>query len=328
MDKVVTYQKDMGDFMDTCKISVILSTYNRQKLLPRMLDSLLNQKFKEFEVILINNGSTDDSQSICEKYEKEDARIRLYRIEKNNGPSFARNLGINKAKSDYICFVDDDDYCEPNYLSILYNLITEYDADIAISGSVYEYSDQTISPKYIFDETYVYNKVDGVSEFLKRDKYNTSPATKLFKKELFENVRFIAGVKIDDIHVIYKLFVNANKVVVNGVPTYRFYKHSGNMTGFIQKDILTPEILDDYLNMQKERVEYISKKIPILENQVRYAAFSYMISMIEKINNGHSINCELQYDIMVQRLRKNKDEFLNCKWITEREINLMTKYVL
>ena len=311
-----------------CKISVILSTYNRQKLLPRMLDSLLNQEFKDFELILVNNGSTDNTQSICEEYAQKDQRIKLYRIEKNNGPSFARNLGIDKAKGDYICFVDDDDYCEQNYLSMLYNLITEYDSDIAISGSVYEYNDKTISPKYIFEGTYVYNKVEGVSEFLKREKYNTAPATKLFKKELFENVRFISGVKIDDIHVIYKLFVNANKVVVNGIPIYRFHKHSGNMTGFIQKDILTPEILDDYLNMQKERVQYISERVPDLEKQVRYAEFSYMLSMVEKINNGHSINCELQYDIMIQKLCKNSDEILSCNWSTEREKDLMTKYVL
>lgn len=313
--------------MNNPKISVILSTYNRQKLLPRMLDSLINQEFKEFELILINNGSTDDTKYICEEYAHKDDRIKFYIINENNGPSFARNLGIEKSSTEYLCFVDDDDYCEPNHLSNLYNFAISYNADISITGCVDEYDNQIV-PKYKFDGIFEYDKIGGVSEFLKREKFHTAPATKLFKKKLFYDVAFVPDVRVDDIHVIYKLFVNADKVVVSGLPTYRFYKHSGNMTGFIEKDVLTPEILADYLNMQEERIEYISKKIPVLENQVRYAAFSYMISMIEKINKGYSKNCEAKYNFMKEKLLQNKDEFLTSKWITERENNLMYKYVL
>lgn len=309
------------------RISVVLSTYNRDKLISRMLDSILSQTFKEFEVILINNGSTDNTKTICQQYVEKDKRIRLIKIEINEGAAKARNIGIDVANGDYIIMVDDDDYCEPKMFEHLYYMVHNYNADIAITGCVDEYDDG-IYVKYQYDELYIWNKIEGVSEFLKREKFHTAPATKLFRKNLFGGLRWTTGTRIDDIHFIYKLFVEAEKVVAQAKPMYRFYKHSGNMTAFLSGDILKPDVLDDYLLMQDERVEHISNRIPQLNKQVRYARLSYMVSMVERIEEGYAEDCDKQLSYMKDYLRREKNEFFTSKWITEREKKIMENHVI
>ncbi len=310
------------------KISVILCTYNRKDFLIRMLNSVQAQTFKDFELILINNGSIDGTDKICEQYENEDSRIKLITIDINKGAANARNIGIDNAKGEYILMIDDDDYCKPTMFETLINNVIKYNADISIIGSVQENSDGNIKPKYVFDETYFYKGDECISEFLKREKFNTAPATKLFKKSLFEQLRWVEGTRVDDIHFIYKLFVRAKSIVVTGTPLYYVYKHGGNMTSFLSGDILKPDVLDDYLTMQDERVKYISEHLPNVEEQVKYSRVSYMISMVERIKIGNSIDCDKQLNYMINYLKKNENDLLGKKWTTEREIKLMNKYVM
>lgn len=309
------------------KISIILLTYNRENLLKRMLDSIKCQTFTDYELVLINNGSTDGTAKICNEYKACDDRIRLITVDVNKGAANARNLGVDAASSEYILMVDDDDYCEPDMFLHLYTLATSENADIAITGCVDEYGDGTIYPKYDYDEKYVWNRNEGVSEFLKREKFHTAPATKLFRKRLFDGLRWTIGTRVDDIHFIYKLFVAADKVVAQGKPMYRFYKHSGNMTAFLSGDILKPDVLEDYLLMQDERVDYISSKIPECARQVRYARVSYMISMVERIMQGKSIDCDIYLNQMKAYLLEHKKDLIGTEWCTDREERLMKEYV-
>lgn len=318
----------MGDDLLKPKLSVIVVTYNRANLLPRALNSILNQSLQDFELILVNNGSTDSTSEICQEYVKKDGRIKLLTIAKNQGAARGRNAGIDRVQSPFLIMVDDDDYCESTMLSHLYDLITRYQADIAITGCVDEYSDGSIVPRYVYEETFLYNRNEGVSEFLKREKFHTAPGTKLFRTALFKNIRFVPDTRVDDIHVIYKLFVKAQKVVCHGLPEFHFCKHASNMTGFLSGDILRPDVLDDYLQMQDERVAYISKALPALSAQVRYAKYSYMISMVEKIKKGLSQGCETHLKFMEKVLYDNRIEFLSSPWITTREKNLMNNYII
>ena len=97
-------------------ISVIIPTYNNGKFLDKCIESILSQTYCEFELLIINDGSTDNTIDILKYYGQKDKRIKLFNIE-NNGVSFARNLGISKAKGEYICFIDSDDWVEKDYLS-------------------------------------------------------------------------------------------------------------------------------------------------------------------------------------------------------------------
>ena len=313
--------------MNMSKISVILITYNRKMLLSRMLDAIKKQTFTDYELVLIDNGSTDGTGEVCRAYADQDHRVNLVSVDTNNGSAPARNLGLKYITGDYVLMIDDDDYCVPEMFENLYRLAKKYDADIAITGCVDEYKD-SIEPKYVFDGTYVYYGYDGLSEFLKREKFHTAPATKLFRKSLFEGKQWKEGTYVDDIHFVYKLFTDAMIVAVQGTPDYYFYKHSGNVSGFLSGDILKPHILDDYLNMQDERVQYISEHAPAMTEQVVYARASYMISMIEKIHLGNAKGCHKQLEFMEEFLRKNIDDLLGHQWTTEREERLMKTYVL
>ena len=194
------------------KVSVILVTYNRMNFLKKSLESVLAQTYRNFELILINNGSIDGSQEFCKECAKRDSRIKFINIKENSGSSRGKNIGLDSCNTEYITIVDDDDYCDRNMLEFLMDLVDKYNADIAMCGSYNDFGDR-LEPMFIFDEILVLDKIRGLDELLKREKYNVSPPTKLFKRILFDGIRFPEGVLVDDIHVIYKVFANANKVV-------------------------------------------------------------------------------------------------------------------
>lgn len=300
------------------KISVIIVTYNRIKYLKTSIDSIISQTFSNFELILVNNGSIDGTSELCKNYANKDSRIKFINIKENHGASRGRNMGIEAASSEYITIVDDDDYCHKEMLEYLVNLTDKYDADISICGSYNDFGDR-LEPCFIFDDLLILDKVKGLDELLKREKYNVAPPTKLFRKSLFEGIRFPEGTFVDDIHVIYKVFANANLIVAKGIPLYNFRKHESNMTRFIQSNKLTPGLINEYIAMYKKRTTYLSKKVPEIAERAIYSEWSYMISMCEKIKRYNCVNCEEQYIYMKNILKYNYNKIINCKFIKEEE---------
>jgi glycosyltransferase involved in cell wall biosynthesis len=307
------------------KISVILLTYNRVNFLKNALESVINQTYPFFELIIVNNGSTDGTENLCKEYAKKDERIKIVNIKDNNGASKGRNAGIDAAACEYITFVDDDDLCEPGMLEHLYKLAEEYNADISICGSR-KYFDGRLVSSIEFDEILVLDKAGGLEELLKREKYTVAPPTKLFRRSLFNNIRFISNVLVDDIHVIYKVFANADIVVAQGKPLYRFRKHDDSMTSFIYYNKLTPELLNEYISMYRERTRYLSEMVPEITGRARYSQWSYMISMCEKIKTYKCDNCIDVYKWMINEIYQNINELWNSPFITEREKNLIRKH--
>lgn len=310
------------------KITVIILTYNRAEMLRRAVDSVLAQRFQSYELLLINNGSTDNTALLCDAYAKKNKAVHVSTLPSNRGISAARNYALEQVSTEFCTFIDDDDFIEPDMLTHLFDMTQKFDADISITGCVDEYPDGRIIPRRQFDGQYLFNREEGVSEFLKREKFDSAPGTKLFRHALFDGIRFPKDVLIDDIHTIYKLFVAANRTVVQGDPDYHYCKHAGNATSFLSGSLLRPEVLEDYLNMQEERVAYISEKLPSLAEQAVYAKYSYLISMIERIEKGQSEHCEAYRIRMRDILRENADCFLRMEWTTERERKLMAEYVL
>lgn len=313
--------------MASAKISIILATHNRKDMLPRMMTSLKNQTFTDYELILINDGSTDGTAELCDSYAQQDERIKVIHINPNAGLSNARNVGVEAATTEFVSFVDDDDFCEEKMFEHLYSLVTENHADIAVTGCVDEYPDKLV-PKYVYDEIKVFDKVQGLECFLKRELYHTAPPTKLFRKSLFDNIKFIKGAGFDDIHVMYKIFAEADRVACQGLPMYRFRKHEENITSYITTNKITAKILEEYFKMQKSRVAYICEKVPQLSERVRYEEYSYLISMYDKVVTYNCEGCENQLAYIKERLENEADVFLNMQYITEREEGLMKKYIL
>lgn len=308
------------------KISVIIVTFNRENYLIRALRSVFAQSLTDFELVIVNNGSTDGSVELCKEYALKEPRIKLINIEQNKGASQGRNAGLDAASGEYITIVDDDDYCEPGMLEHLCNLAKEFKADITLCGSWNDFGDR-LEPYFIYDERLILDKVGGLDELLKREKYNVAPPTKLFRKRLFDGIRFKHGVLVDDIHVIYKVFAKADVVVAHGKPLYRFTKHNGNMTSFIQSNRLSPALLEEYLFMYNERKIYLSDKVPEIAARAEYSEWSYMISMCNKIKTYGCDDCERQYAYMIKVLRENETKIKNSYFTTNQEKEILEKHL-
>ena len=298
-------------------ISVIMLTYNREKLVGRAIESILAQTYQDFEFIIVDNGSTDRSGQIAEEYAAGDVRIQVIHRERGNIGS-GRNAGLDAAKGEYIAFIDDDDWAEPDFLEFLLGLAEESDADVAICGAADK----------IFDEKKVMTAEEALIELMWRKKYNMAFPTKLFKSELMEDLRFPEDGAYDDIALMYKLLAGADRVAYHGLPKYTFYRHPGNNSAWTtDHSLLTPETLDEYLEAYRTRTEWLSEKFPGSGQTWRYFEWSFMISMVEKVTRLELKECYNLRNALTAELREHRAEFLACPEILEFEKKWIEEYV-
>ena len=311
----------------TVKVSVIMLTYNREALVGRAIESILAQTMEDFEYIIVDNGSSDKSGEIAEEYAKKDSRIRVLHIPKSNIGT-GRNAGLDAAKGEYVTFIDDDDTAEQDMLEFLYGLAKEAGADISFCGSTKEVEGEFL-PNCVFEEKLVMTPEEAVIMLLKRKKCNAAMPTKLVKRELFDEVRFLPEGKYDDIRATYKYFACANKVVAHGVPKYCFWRHPGNNSAFTTNDLLlTPEQLDEYFDAFRERTKFLSTKLPKIADYAQYSEWSYMISMCNKISKNNLVSCQKQLEFVKKELTEHYDEFYGSEYIEKFEKEFMRKYII
>ncbi|MCL2276753.1 MAG: glycosyltransferase [Treponema sp.] len=298
-------------------ISVIMLTYNREDLVSRAIESILKQTFKNFEFVIVDNGSTDKCGEIADEYAVKDERILVIHCNRGNIGS-GRNTGLDMTTGEYITFIDDDDWCEPDYLDFLYKLSTENNADLAICGA---------SDKY-FDEKNVMTAEEAVIELLRRKKYNVAFPAKLFKASLFDNIRFSESAKYDDIELMPRIFGRTNKVAYYGLPKYTFYRHENNNSAWTTNhSLLDAAILDEYLTVYRNRTDWLCEQFPKSTAAWRYFGWSFMISMVEKINRFNISDCENQYNALRNELLENRNSFLKSNFLQEFERDWVEQYI-
>ena len=299
-------------------ISVIMLTYNRETMVSRAIESILNQTYRDFEYIIVDNGSADRSGAIADEYAAKDGRIRV--IHQARGSIGAgRNAGLDAARGDHIAFIDDDDWAEPDWLEFLLGLLTEYNADVAIAGA----ADKA------FDEKRFMSAEESLIELMWRKRYNMAFPDKLFRRELFAENRFPKECAYDDIALMYKVLADAKRgVAYHGLPKYTFYRHGGNNSAWTtHHELLDAATLDEYLSAYRARTEWLSSRFPASAAAFRYFEWSFMISMVEKINRLALKNCEAQLAAMTAELSKHRSEFLNCPEILAFEKDWMGRYI-
>lgn len=216
------------------KITVIVPVYNVEHYLDKCLDSLINQTYKNLEIIVINDGSTDNSGIICQEYAQKDNRI-IYIEKENGGQSEARNMGLDRMTGSYVTFVDSDDWVEPNYVEVLYKKLLEYCADIAI-GNYYSYNEQEGTFYFhIFGDSYyekIYDNV-SISENLYESQEMKSTALisvwgKLYKADLFKQLRFDIGKLGEDGYLNQKIYLLAEKTIYLNKGLYSYRQREGS----------------------------------------------------------------------------------------------------
>ena len=218
----------------TEKITVIVPVYNVENYLDKCLDSVIKQTYKNIEIIVVNDGSTDNSGEICQEYAQKDNRI-VYIEKENGGLSDARNAGLDQMTGSYVTFVDSDDWIEQDYVETLYQKITEYQADIAI-GNYYSFDEErSVFLFHILGDSYYEKAHDNVSIFenLYENQEMRSFALisawgKLYKARLFEQLRFDIGKLGEDGYLNQKVYLLSEKVIYlnKGLYAYRIRKGS------------------------------------------------------------------------------------------------------
>ena len=298
-------------------ISVIMLTYNREKLVGRAIECILAQTYRDFEFIIVDNGSSDRSGAVADEYAVKDSRICVIHRERGNIGS-GRNAGLDAARGEYIAFIDDDDTCTTDFLQFLYDLAAEHNADISICGATDK----------IFDEKTLMGPEEALETLLWRKRYNVQFPTKLIRRSLFEGNRFLETGKYDDIYLMPKILARANVVAYHGLPKYDFMRHESNNSAWTQNHkLLEAQTLQEYLDVYRERTEWLIGLYPASEPKWRYFEWSFMISMVEKIHRLKLKGCEKQLAYMTEALVANRDAFINSPEILEFEKEWMERYV-
>lgn len=214
------------------KISIIVPVYNVEQYLRDCIDSILNQTFKDFELILVNDGSTDNSLEICKRYKDIDDRICII-DKKNGGLSSARNAGLDIAKGEYIGFVDSDDYIHPQMYELLYNQIIKNKADISMCEfkKVSQFNKKELSDKFILDqEVEILNNKEAVFKLGENGSVTYVVAcNKLYNKSLFSNIKFKEGIIHEDEYIIHRLLYQVNKLVYIKQELYFYLQREGSI---------------------------------------------------------------------------------------------------
>ena len=188
------------------KVSIIVPVYNTAKYLSMCIESLINQTLKDIEIILINDGSTDESESIIKKY--KDKRIK-YIFKKNEGIGKTRNLGIEKTNGEYLAFIDSDDYIEPNFCEVMYNKAIKDECDIVICDYYKDINERLEEVKFAsFKDTNLKENPEIINLI------NLGPCNKIYKKDLFKNQknRFVENLKYEDAPFVCRLLLSAKKI--------------------------------------------------------------------------------------------------------------------
>ncbi|MGN1337401.1 MAG: glycosyltransferase family 2 protein [Candidatus Coprovivens sp.] len=269
-------------------ISVIVPVYNVEKYLKKCIDSILEQEYTNLEIILVDDGSTDNSGNICDEYKKIDSRIKVIH-KKNGGLSDARNKGINISTGDYLSFVDSDDFIDRKLYQDFIDNCHE-DIDIYIFGilKVYDGVPFNYNKK---GKISILNNIESMSKILNYE-LNNFACDKIYKRELFKSVEFPVNRSFEDIGTIYKLILNSNKIMVNSSEYYGYYQRSSSITGNMsEKSII------DRIELENNRYSYIYHNFDELKddliNDRLYQIYRYHIDTCKYTKNRTLYDSEL-----------------------------------
>ena len=213
-------------------ISIVVPIYNVADYLHYAIDSLMKQTYQNFEVILVNDGSTDKSPMLCEDYANRYENIHVFHKE-NGGLSDARNFGVSKANSDWIFFLDPDDYLEEYTLELIVKIHKEHHADL-ISTKVKATSKYNAYTSYKLQESDYKDLVpftkEKALEAMLNDKFATvSACAKLYHKSILETVPFPVGKIYEDFYVVGQHLALADKIIISPLETYNYYRREGSI---------------------------------------------------------------------------------------------------
>jgi len=290
------------------KISIIALVYNLEKYTPLCIESVLNQSFRDFELILVNDGSTDNSGFICDEYAKKDRRVKV--VHKSNaGVAAARNTGIEYASGNYIAFIDCDDYFHERMIEVLYEQIVSTKADIVMCDY---FPTEEGKEKQSKKELPIYSSISYTNKQILHGLYEENhtcvvPWNKLYKREIFDDIKYPSGYLYDDEFTAHRILYKSQKTVYIPLPLYFYVIRRGSIT----HSPMTERKFDKILAL-RDRVEFFKeKKLSDLENKALvdftdYFFWYYLQSQIELPNaNKRRNEIKKHFNNLFFRIIKN-----------------------
>lgn len=283
-------------------ISVIIPVYNVEQWLPRCLDSILNQTYSNMEILLIDDGSADHSGRICDEYAGRDKRIRVWHTD-NQGPSFARNLGIEKAEGNYLLFVDGDDILSRDHVSFLYNLLSTEHADLSVCNYVATKTDDFLESKE--RQRLIWTGKEALKYLLYQRYFTTGPVCKLYHRGLFEQVRFPVGTLYEDTLTIAQVVGQAKKVVYSDAVKYGYFQRQGStMRSAYRNETF------QYVEVTSQLMEYVSDKFPDLEAAAISRFVWANLFVLIKMSCGNATEYTEKKNIIMENIKKYRMQVL------------------
>lgn len=293
------------------KVSIIVPVYNVRNYIEKCIDSLISQTYSNLEIILVDDGSTDGSEKVCDVFEKKDCRVKVIH-KKNGGQSEARNMGLDIASGDYITFVDSDDYVTNNYIEFLLDLLVSNDADISIGS--YTYVTSQIVKSRATKEFKILEPHETTRRMLLDDGFDMGVWAKMFKAILFEDIRFPSGKYFEDSLITYQLVAKSKRNIFNSESIY-FYVNRNDST--VNEEFSIKKL--DLIEMTNEAENFILGMYPDLEvfvqRRVLWAKFSTLNQIITSSNKK-------EYSELSNNLRQNilkKSSLMKEKVIPKRD---------
>ena len=259
-------------------ISVVVPVYNVEKYLNRCIESILIQTYNNIEILLIDDGSTDGSSQICNKYVKKDKRIKVFH-KKNGGLSDARNVGIDMSSGKYIMFIDSDDGVENDIIEYLYNLIIKFNTKMSVCSHNIILNDRKLIKKLEGKKEERLTDKECIKRMLYHKDIDTSAWAKLYNRELFDDVRYPKGFLFEDIGTTYKFFLKSKFIACGYLKKYNYFVRKNSIvTGSFSEKKL------DLLKMTDKMGTDVLEIFPDLNKAVLrrrvYARFSTLNQMI------------------------------------------------
>lgn len=250
-------------------ISIIVPCYKVDMYLDECISSIVNQTYKNLEIILVNDGSPDRCPIICEEWSKKDSRIKVIH-KKNGGLSSARNAGLDIARGEYVSFIDSDDFIDDTFIEFLYMNLIENKVDISCCGYYHYFNKNLKEIRHFKNIQLLMDSCEAIKIMNTIGYFGVGSWNKLYKRELFNNIRFPIGKLSEDWFILYKLIHKSNKIHYDSQPKYYYRQRAGSITRNIK-------INYDCEEASKECLEFCIANYP---DAIPSAVQSYVLACI------------------------------------------------
>ena len=303
------------------KVSIVVPVYNVEDCLSYCVDSLRQQTYKNIEIILVDDGSTDSSGEICDQYAQEDERIKVLHIE-NGGQSRARNIGVQASSSDWIMFLDSDDYYDLKAVEYLVALRDKYAVDLVVTSivEVRNYQTELNTDDISLENSEKLDRYTGLVRMFYGNSVGTHPGGKLYKKEILLQYPYPEGMIYEDLALAYEHIHYCNEIAVGYNSVYKYYRRMGSTVNSKYSE----RLLNFYKAMEWNRA-YVERDYPNDQEMRRALNVRYVF------NGLHVVHAMLSSDMYaeVNKIRKEyiqyfKDVILNSNVTRKNKV----KYIL